>query len=333
MVERTLRRAGMLPPQTLAFLGLSLASVAWASAFVAGKIVLAEFRPFSAAAWRYALASLLLLPFALRGRNPGPVRGAALPLAAMIATGGVLYPALFLLALDKTSATNTALLVALNPVITLLLSPLAGEALDRRRLAGIAVAFGGAVTVITRGDPAVLGNLGSLNTGDLLAMTAACMWAGFNLASRRAVASLSAARTNAAVYGVGGAILFFLARNEAPLAELRSASPQALGALSVMALFSSAVAGQLFLHGVRVVGVGRTVVFVYAVPVLTALFSSLLLHETPGLSQAAGGAGVIAGLWLTVRSTAVPRDAVTPAASPAAVRSVDPGGACPVAQA
>jgi drug/metabolite transporter (DMT)-like permease len=310
MVERTLRRSAIaLPPHALALLGLSLASVAWASAFIAGKIVLAEMRPLSVAAWRYALASSLLLPFALRGRNPGPARRATLPLLAMIATGGVLYPCLFLLALDKTSATNTALLVALNPVITLLLSPLVGETLDRGRLCGVAVALAGAVTVITRGDAAVLGDLGSLNAGDLLAIAAACMWAGFNLASRRAVACLSAARTNTLVYGIGGATLFLLARSEAPLVQLQSASPGALGALAVMAVFSSAAAGQLFLFGVRVVGVGRSVVFVYAVPVLTALFSSVLLHETPGASQLAGGAGVIAGLWLTVRGAAPPREA------------------------
>jgi drug/metabolite transporter (DMT)-like permease len=229
----------------------------------------------------------------------------------MVATGGVLYPSLFLLALDRTSATNTALLVALNPVITLLLSPLVGERLDRRRLCGVAVALCGAVTVITRGEPAVLRNLGTLNTGDLLAMTAACTWAGFNLASRRVVPHLSASRTNTAVYGIGGAALFLLAYEEGPATQLLSATPAALGALSVMAIFSSAFAGQLFLFGVRVVGVGRTVVFVYAVPVLTALFSNVLLHEALRASQVIGGAGVIAGLWLTVWSATATRRTLT----------------------
>ena len=55
--------------------------------------------------------------------------------------------------------------------------------------------------------------------------------------------------------------------------------------------------------------IASAVVFVYAVPVLTALFSNVLLHEALRASQLIGGAGVIAGLWLTVRAAVPPREA------------------------
>jgi drug/metabolite transporter (DMT)-like permease len=66
-----------------------------------------------------------------------------------------------------------------------------------------------------------------------------------------------------------------------------------------MAVLSSVVAGQLFLVGVRTVGVARTVVFVYLVPVLTALLSALFLGEQLTLAQALGGAAVLAGVAVT----------------------------------
>src|SRR5436190_11111441 len=138
-------------PQTLAYAGLSLATVGWAAGFVAGKLALGAMSPLVVAAWRYAVAATILLPFALRQRPADGLGPAARPLVWMIVCGGVLYPWLFLLALEHTSATNTALLIGLNPVFTVLLAPLVGEPLDAARLVGVAVALAGATVVITRG--------------------------------------------------------------------------------------------------------------------------------------------------------------------------------------
>src|SRR5690349_4245407 len=113
--------------QGLAYVGLSLATVGWASGFIAGKLALGAMSPLVVAAWRYAVAAVILLPFALRQRPADGLGPAARPLALMMLCGGVLYPWLFLAALQQTSATNTALLIALNPVLTLLFSPLVGE--------------------------------------------------------------------------------------------------------------------------------------------------------------------------------------------------------------
>ena len=83
--------------------------------------------PLVLATWRYVVASLVLLPFVLRAPAsavPGraPAAGALLPLGIMVLSGGVLYPWLFLAALARTSAANASLLIALNPIVTLLLS-------------------------------------------------------------------------------------------------------------------------------------------------------------------------------------------------------------------
>ncbi|TMA99034.1 MAG: DMT family transporter [Deltaproteobacteria bacterium] len=199
-----------------------------------------------------------------------------------------------------TSATNTALLIALNPVFTLLLSPLVGEPLDRHRLGGVSLALAGATVVITAGDTRHLLGL-SLQRGDLLAVAAAGCWALFNLASRPVVARLAPAFTNCVVYGLGGLALYGLARADAPWAQLAAATPAARGGVVLMALLSSVMAGQLFLVGVRTVGVGRTVVFVYLVPVLTAVLSTTLLGEPFRLAQAVGGSAVLGGVYWTTR--------------------------------
>jgi drug/metabolite transporter (DMT)-like permease len=290
--------------EAAAYAGLSLATLCWASAFIAGKLALAEMSPLVVGAWRYAIASLVLLPFALRSRRLASLRGVGPPFAIMVVTGGLLYPLLFLVALQNTSATNTSLLIALNPAFTTLLSPLIGEHLDRRRLAGIGLALLGAVTVITKGELSTLVALASnpLNHGDLLAVAAACSWASFNLASRRVVANLPPSVVNCTIYVLGGAAMFLLSSPEHPWTQLASATPWAVASIAGMAIPSSVIAGQLFLVGIGTVGVNRTVVFVYLVPVLTALLSTTLLGESFHVSQAAGGTAVLAGVYLTTRA-------------------------------
>ena len=293
--------------RTLAYAGLAVSTLGWASAFVVGKLVLAAMPPLPVAVWRYAAAATVLLPFAIRRRPRERIGRTAAPLTVMVVAGGVLYPWLFLQALVHTSATNTALLIALNPVLTVVFSPLFGERLDRRRAAGVALALLGAVTVITQGYPRRLAAL-SLNAGDLIAVAAAGSWAAFNLASRAVVARLSASFVNCVVYSAGGIALAALGYRDHPWTALSVATPATLAGILAMALLSSVMAGQLFLFGVRTVGVTRTVVFVYLVPVLTAVLAAAFLGERFHAAQAVGGAAVLAGVyWTTSGRAAVER--------------------------
>jgi drug/metabolite transporter (DMT)-like permease len=278
-----------------------VSALAWAGAFIAGKIVLAHFTPLAAASWRYAVATAVLAPFAWRARGTLALRPLLLPLCLMITCGGVLYPWLFLSALQRTSAANTSLLIALNPALTVLLSPLVGEVPDGRRVAGMLTALAGAAIVITNGDVTRLSGLGEHAVGDLLALVCAVLWATYNLASRLVVAHLPHALVNALTYGVGGIALFALSSPTDPYAQLATASTSAVFALVVMGAVSSALAGQFFLHGVRTVGVGRSVAFVYLVPVLTAVGARLALNEPLSAAQIVGGGIVLGGVALATR--------------------------------
>lgn len=247
--------------ETLARLGLAVAALFWAAAFIAGKVVLAEMTPLTAAAWRFVIGGGVLLPIALR-QFPGweALKSSARPLALMTVCGGVIYPWVFLAALARTTAANTSLLIALNPIFTLCLSGFVGERLSLRNAAGALLALAGAAMVITRGDWAAVMQLTALNAGDFLALGAALCWACFNLASRGVAVRLPHGFTNGWIYGIGGVALCIMARGEEPVRQLLAASTAALACLSLMAIVSSVFAGLLFLQGVRVLGVNRAVI-------------------------------------------------------------------------
>lgn len=295
-------RAGGLSDDAVAYAGLATATVCWAAAFIAGKIALAEMTPLTMAAWRYVLAALLIVPFAIRvWPTPATFRPLLLPLGMLVLLGGIAYPWLFLSALERTTATNASLLIALNPIGTVLFAPLVGEKLTSRRLLGTAIALFGAAIVITHGDLLRLGEI-STHAGDLLALAAAVAWASFNLVSRGVVTRLPATAINATIFVLGGIGLFALAAPEQPVAQLRAASPAALGAILVSAALSSVLAGHLFLHSVQQIGISRAVVFIYCVPPLTAALSWVWLAEPLVLAQAVGGAAVLAGVALASRA-------------------------------
>lgn len=285
-----------------AYVGLGVATMGWAIAFIVGKLVLTGMTPLAVGVWRYAAAGAILVPFLLRDPTRRHLREVVLPLAVMTVAGGVIYPWLFLEALARTSATNTSLLIALNPVFTVLLAPLVvGESLTRRKAAGLVVALAGAVLVITRGDLGLVARLG-FAAGDLMAVVAAGMWAIFNLASRRVVGLVSPSVINSVVYSISGLALYAIGFSEAPVAQLASASVSIWLGIFAMAMVSSVIAGQFFLSGVRVVGVSRAVVFVYLVPVLTAVLASIVLDERFTAGQAIGGFAVLLGVALASRT-------------------------------
>lgn len=286
--------------ETMAYLSLSLMSVGWASAFIAGKVVLAEITPLAGAAIRYLMAAAVLSPLAFRALpRLSDVWRVRRPLLIMMVCGGFCYQWLFLLALQNTTATNASLLIALNPVLTMLLGSVAGEGLERRRLPGAFLALLGAAIVITRGDWDRVSALahGAVQLGDIIAVVAAMCWACFNIASRRVVHVLSAGFTNTFIYAIGGCVLALLSGPANLTSQLSHASTAAWIGLLAMAVLSSAFAGQLFLYGVRVVGVNRTVLFIYLTPVLTAFASVLWLGESLTLAHLAGGAAVLFGVY------------------------------------
>lgn len=285
-----------------AHLGLLLSTAFWAGAFIAGKVALSEMTPLAVSAWRYAFAALLLLPFGARAwPQRAQLRSVAVPLAALVLFGGVLYPGLFLGALERTSATNASLLIALNPVGTILLAPLIGEALHRRRVAGAGLALLGAAIVITRGDFARLGEFESAS-GDMMALAAAATWACFNLTSRVVLTRMTASSINLAVYGIGGLALFGLCADEQPFAQLAAARAETYAALFVLAALASVWAGQLFLDAVRTLGVSRAVIYINLVPPMTALMSWVFLGEAMVVAQLVGGAAVLGGVYLASRA-------------------------------
>jgi drug/metabolite transporter (DMT)-like permease len=292
---------------------LALVAVIWGGTFIAGRVAAAEMPPVTAALWRYVVAcvALVVAALALEGGLPPLSRRQWLGVAALGATGVYAYNLCFMVGLKTVSAGRASLIVALNPAMVMLGAALfLGERVGPRQLAGIALALAGAATVIGRGNPLAL-LTGAAGTGELVVFGCTLSWMTWTLIARRVMAGMSplAMTTYASLVGTS-----FLAVTAALVGEPLLPQPSTVGvlALAFLGVFGTAIAFVWFNDGVRVLGAARAAVFINLVPVAAVGLGVLLLGETVDVSVVAGGALVVAGVWVLNRA---PR--AVPAAAPA----------------
>ena len=170
-----------------------------------------------------------------------------------------------------------------------------GGAAGGRAWAGIVLATAGAV-VIGLGDAAGFGGGPGPLLGDVLAFAGALAMAAYLLLGRVARQRLPVSTYAASVYGVAAAVLL-------PACLLTGSSLGGYPAASWLALAGVVAGPQLLGHTVfngLLATVSATVVAVVLLlePVVATLLAWWLLDELPGPSLWAGGAMVLAGVWL-----------------------------------
>lgn len=284
---------------------LKLVGVAalWGGTFVAGRWIAAAVPHFTLAALRFWAAFLVLAPLLWWQERHWPAFrrrdwGFALALAA---SGLVLYNLFFLGALERISASRTALMVALNPVLTaLLLAVVLRQRLELHRWLGIVIALLGVGVVLARGDLGAI--LTRISTGEWLMLGGALCWAIYSVIGRDALSGEGAPSPLAltTLTTLCGALMLSLGVpaewHAWQLSELRW---DVWAGILYLGAGGTALAFVWYAEGLRALGAARTSVFNNLVPVFGVLFGSLFLREPILASMWLGGAIAILGVSLT----------------------------------
>ena len=271
----------------------------WGGTFIAGRVATAEMAGTSAALWRYLFASAALVAAAraLEGGLPGLAVRQWLGVTLLGATGVAAYNLFFMFGLKSVPAGRAALIVALNPAVTLLGAALfLGEPLVRRKLAGIALALAGAAIVIGHGNPLALLE-GALGAGEALIFGCVISWSVFTLVAKHLMAGLSplAVTTYASLTGT---LMLAVATLVEGAPFLPQASAWAWFALVFLGVLGTAVAFVWYNDGVRRLGAARAPVFINLVPVAAVALAWALLDERVEAAMLGGGALVLAGIYV-----------------------------------
>lgn len=288
-----------IPERHLPVLCMVGAAILWGSAPVVTKVALDSLTPFvlSAVRWTFSAA---LLAAVLRRSGTGPVLSRRVAATALF--GMVAFTVCFTFGVQRTTAANATLISAATPMLIALLSAATlGQTITRVRGVGIALSIGG-VAVIVAGatlDASLLGNV-------LIAGSAVC-WAIFTVLNRCVVVGRNPLAVTAGTALFGLAV--FIPAGTIELWRLgRPEFGWGAGAATVyLALGPSLAAYVLYGQALSRLPAGQVAVWGNLAPVVGLAAAAIALGEPITRLQVAGGALVLAGVWVGNRRSRPPR--------------------------
>src|SRR5438045_2850158 len=212
-------------------------------------------------------------------------------LAAAIAAGGVVGPALLMYGLARIDAASAALLLNLEAVLTAALAWLAfRENVDRRVFVGMVAIIAGGIVLSWQQLPQARSF-----TGPLLIAGACLAWALDNNLTRR-VAGGDAVLIAAAKGLIAGGLNFALALSMGA----RLPAPGALLLAGIVGLLGYGISLVLFIMALRDLGTARTSAYFSVAPFFGAGLALYIFGAPTGPAFWAAGALMAIGVWLHV---------------------------------
>lgn len=280
-----------------------LTAFLFGSSFPIAKPILPIMDPVFFAASRYLVASLALFGWlALSGKTLS-LQGANRRLLLLCAVVFGTFQASWSYTLSLTNASVGAIFVATSPIWGVILASLSGYRLRPLGWGGILLAFCGVALVINNSLTAVTVDFGSLFSS-LLWLFNAFLWAFFVARSPPLVAQLGAIRMFAWVMLLAALFVSPLAiwgAIETPWREMR---PMLWLNYLYTALFTAALALALWNVGLTRLGVTRTMIYMYMVPLFAIAIAVAFLGEHMTMARWIGAAAVLCGIAITRRAAA-----------------------------
>ena len=274
------------------------AMLLWAGNVVVSKLAAASIAPTAITFYRLVLVLLVMTPFVARPlwRNRVAIRRHWWQLALCGLMAMALFQSLSYRAAESTTATNMAIVTALAPLMTAILSVLLlGEQLTLGMAFGGVLSFCGLLYLVGRGDMLVLLHEG-MHAGDALMLLACLIFALYGVLLRRWRLAVPAWQS---IYCQAWAALLcmlpFFLRLPAGSAPLNGAT---LPLIAYAGIGSSIVLSYLWIEGVKLLGPNRCSIFVNLLPILTALLAIVWLHDTLHAFHLIGGGVSLLGVLL-----------------------------------
>ncbi len=270
---------------------------AWGLSFIATRVLLDNgLNPIEIYIYRFTIAYLAMLAISHRKLWANSLKDEGLFVVCGLVAGSIYFIAENV-ALEYTLVSNVSLITSLPPLLTVLLVGLVYKSNRPGRGAyiGSLVAFLGVGLVIFNSSF----NMAINPIGDLLSLLAAFCWAIYSLLLKPLNAHYDARFITRKVffYGVLTAIPFLAVEPEIadPHILLR---PVVLWNLVFLSLVCSLAAYLTWAFSIARIGAVTAANYLYFQPVITMVFSVVILHEALTPVGLAGCVMILIGVWL-----------------------------------
>ena len=284
-------------PRSKALLGVVFCVAVWGVNYPATKIAYKELSPLAYTGWRFLIAAVLILWWAVRNGAPVlPPRGLR-RYGLLLAMAGIgIYQPIFAIGVARTSGFAAALLNSVSPLLALLIvAALRFEQIPRLALAGTAVAWCGVAGFLVAAHGSV--DLGGLS-GNLLCLVSATCWAIYSVSSSRLSSRIPHATALATTFAFGTPVLLAYCAPSMVRQEYRDVSTLTWVILVLSAVFPLYASFRLWAHALAVLGVAATTRVGVLVPVVAGVSSAFWTGERFSGAKLASAAVVLGGLAL-----------------------------------
>ena len=288
-----------------AYLVLLVANAIYGTSYVATRIVLHDVGPATLAVARLALGSMVIVPLAFL-QGPRDRRLSRADRWNVFWMGVLGFAAAFGFAnwgMARSTATNAALLITVEPISLILLSPVfLGERLTRRELVGAVLTLVGAVLVVLNGLPGLSVRFAPHWRGDILLVLSGLSYAAYSLIGRGVLARHAALPVTAWSIVWGLAAMLPFGALEWLDGHRPVWTPVAIWGTLYLAIAVTALGYLVWNYALERVEAPRLALFVNVQPVVGALLGVWWLREPLTAFTVIGGILVLLGLHLAMRA-------------------------------
>lgn len=281
--------------------------IIWGLNVVMVKYLSGFFNPTMLAAWRIGAAGLLLTAVLVRQRGFIKISAKEWGWVIGSALTGIFFHQITLSAgVQTTDASTTSLILGLNPLVTMVLAYLIfREPLTGRKIGGVLLGFCGVVLVVF-GNSWEKSASFHFETGEWLIVVAMLTYVISGLFIKKATQTVPVMVVTTYSTLVATILLALTAWGQ----EAASAQPFQLptdwfvwGVLLFSGFMATAIGSIWWNSGIRVIGAGRTAMYINGMPMLSLLFSVLLLGESITWVHIVGFSSVFFAIMLGTSKT------------------------------
>jgi drug/metabolite transporter (DMT)-like permease len=274
----------------------------WASNIIAGKFALRSMTPMALAQVRVTGAGAIFAIAFIAWPNRPSLRltGRKWEYLAMTALFGISLNQIFFIGgIGRTSAAHAALIVALGPVMVLILScAMRLEPLTILKSGGAAISFAGVVVLTTGkaqpGSPVTL-------WGDLVMLLGTAVFAYYTILLKKVANRFDALSLNTILFTLGAAFMLPFSAQDMLAVRWTALPAEAWWGITFLVTCGSVLAYLIFAFALTDLTATRVAAFNYLQPVVAAALGAWLLGERLTARVIAGGAFILAGVYLTER--------------------------------
>ncbi|WP_420546749.1 DMT family transporter [Curvivirga sp.] len=285
-----------------------LTTMIWAGNAIMARGLGADLPPVGLAFWRWLLACVVFLPFAIRPllRDRKVIR-ANLPILLALAIPGVSYYNTFVyIALQTSPVANTTMVICGTPALILLFSNLLfKDPIRKRDWLGIALSILGVCVLLTKGDLLQLERV-SIGQGEIWALAAAVSWAIYSVLLKKRPEGVGQRSFVLFTFTVGMLSLLPFAIYEHYHIKPMEFTQTNILAILYVGLFASILAYLMWNNAVKVLGPSKVGILLYMFPVFAVVGAAIILGEGLELFHFIGIFTVLSGVAILLIKRAKP---------------------------